>query len=461
MKTDNKNYKILVADDEPSMRMNLVELLADEGYSIVEASNGVETLRLTKKFSPDLILLDLKMPEMDGLETLKHLKKIRQEIPIIIFTAYGSNESPIKAMKRGAFDYLEKPFDIDELLSVLEKALRQSRVLNNQEEKQLDSPGKTLPVSEEHIVGKSRKMKNILKMIGKVAVKNATVLIEGESGTGKEVIADAIHRHSYRANAPFIKVNCGALPDSLLESELFGHEKGAFTGAIHKRKGRFELADGGTIFLDEINALTPPMQIKLLRVLQQFTFERVGGEKTITTDARVIAASNKSLKEKIKDGSFREDLYYRLNIVHLNIPPLRDRKEDIEPLVEFFLKKYAPGKKIIISKKALEFLKSYHWPGNVRELENIIQRATVLMQGNVLAVSDLSITLNKELSDVYYSPDKKRKFNFHEVIRSVEKELITRALEKTKGNKTKAAKLLSINRRLLYSKMDQYKIDQD
>lgn len=450
---------ILVADDEPSMRLNIAELLHDEGYRILEAANGVEAIRLTNSHTPDVILMDVKMPEMNGITTLKNLKKHHPDIPVIIFTAFGSNEKPIEAMKAGAFDYMEKPFDIDELLSIIRKALKQREASLNRNSAVRQDPGNS--VSEEHIVGNSRKMKDILKIIGKVAVKNTTVLIEGESGTGKEVIADAIHRHSLRASAPFIKVNCGALPDSLLESELFGHEEGAFTGAVKKRKGRFELADGGTIFLDEINALTPPMQIKLLRVLQQFTFERVGGEKTIKTDARVIAATNKDLKAKIRDNSFREDLYYRLNVIHLNVPALRERKEDIEPLAKFFLKKYAPGRDILIAGKALDFLTSYHWPGNVRELENIIQRATVLMQGNVLTQSDLSITLNKELSDVYYSTENRGKIDFHEVVQSVEKELITRALDKSGWNKAEAARRLSINRRLLYSKIKQYRIEPE
>jgi two-component system, NtrC family, response regulator AtoC len=450
---------ILVADDEPSMRLNITELLQDEGYNILEAANGLQAIQLTNTHLPDVVLMDVKMPEMNGITTLKNLKREHPDIPVIIFTAFGSNEKPIEAMKAGAFDYMEKPFDIDELLSVIRKALKQKEASANREITELSPPRQT--VAEEHIVGRSRKMKDILKIIGKVAVKNTTVLIEGESGTGKEVIADAIHRHSHRASAPFIKVNCGALPDSLLESELFGHEEGAFTGAVKKRKGRFELADGGTIFLDEINALTPPMQIKLLRVLQQFTFERVGGEKTIKTDARVIAATNKDLKAKIRDNSFREDLYYRLNIIHLNVPPLRERKDDIEPLAKFFLKKYAPAKKIVIAAKALDFLTSYHWPGNVRELENIIQRATVLMQGNILTQSDLSITLNKELSDVYYSTENRGKINFHEVVESVEKELIMRALDKSNWNKAEAARRLSINRRLLYSKIKQYNIDRD
>lgn len=461
MKTDIHSDVILVADDEPSMRLNITELLKEEGYSFLEASNGAEAVKLTGMYNPAVVLLDIKMPEIDGLKALRILKKLHPKTPIIIFTAFGSNEKPIEAMKAGAFDYLEKPFDIDELLSVIHKAVHQRR-----ESEKVSPPGTSSgdaewPAMEEHIVADSRKMKNILKMIGKVAPKNTTVLIEGESGTGKEVIADAIHRHSRRAGGPFIKVNCGALPDSLLESELFGHEEGAFTGAIKKRKGRFELADGGTIFLDEINALTPAMQIKLLRVLQQFTFERVGGEKTITTDARVIAATNKELTSKIKEGTFREDLFYRLNVIHLHVPPLRERSEDIEPLVKYFLKKYSPNKKITITGDALDFLTSYHWPGNVRELENAIQRATVLMQGKVLKQSDLSITLSNDISSTYIRDMGEGKISFHDIVKSVERELILKALEKTQWNKSDAARLLNINRRLLYSKIEQYRIEKN
>lgn len=452
---------ILVADDEPSMRLNMVELLEDEGYTLLQASDGAEAVRLALEYHPLVVLMDIKMPELSGIEALKAIKKKAPAMPVIMFTAFGSNEKPIEAMKAGAFDYLEKPFEIDEFLAVIRKALGQFEETHTSFSSGApQDPGYLQP--GEHIIGVSKKMKGILKMIGKVANTNTTVLIEGESGTGKEVIADAIHRHSQRSNGPFIKINCGALPDSLLESELFGHEAGAFTGAIKQRRGRFELADGGTLFLDEINALTPAMQIKLLRVLQQFTFERVGGEKTIKTDARIIAATNKNLNHEIKSGKFREDLYYRLNVLHLVVPPLRERKVDIEPLVKHFIKKYSPQTSIGISPDALRYLTEYHWPGNVRELENIIQRASVLMQGKYLTKNDLSIPLNPELSSSCLTDfQKDGKIPLKKIIGLVEKNLILQALDRTGWNKTETAKLLDINRRLLYSKMNQHRIDLD
>lgn len=452
--------KILVADDEPSMRLNMVELLEDEGYKMLQASNGAEAIKLAIEHEPLVVLMDIKMPEMNGIQALKAIKKHVPKIPVIVFTAFGSNEKPIEAMKAGAFDYLEKPFDADEFLAIINSAADQSRRSRKIGDHQSKTADANLPVVEEYIVGSSKKMQEILKLIGKIAPKEATVLLQGESGTGKEVIADALYRHSNRENGPFIKINCGALPDSLLESELFGHEAGAFTGAIKQRRGRFELADKGTIFLDEVNALTPSMQIKLLRVLQQFTFERVGGEKTISTDTRVIAATNKDLTSMIQDGSFREDLYYRLNVIHLQVPPLRERTDDIEPLITFFLKKYSPHKEIVISPEALNFLKSYQWPGNVRELENVIQRAIVLMQGKVLNQSDLSIPLNSEVSSTSQPDFKNGTIPFHDVVRSVERDLILKALNHANWNKTEAARLLDINRRLLYSKMEQLNISR-
>lgn len=451
---------ILVADDEPSMRLNIIELLEDEGYAILQASNGSEAVQLAIEHQPLLILMDIKMPELSGLQALKTIKNKLPEIPVIIFTAYGSNEKPIEAMKAGAFDYLEKPFDIDEFLSIVNAAVEQRKKIDSLDTKPSANNENKWPDIEQHIVGASKKMQEILKMIGKIAPKDTTVLLEGESGTGKEVIADAIHRHSNRSNEPFIKVNCGALPDSLLESELFGHEAGAFTGANQLRLGRFELADGGTIFLDEVNALAPPTQIKLLRVLQNFTFERVGGEKTIKTDARVIAATNKNLKKEVKNNNFREDLFYRLNVLNLSIPPLRERLDDIEPLAKYFLQKYAQNKDIFISEEALEYLKSYHWPGNVRELENTIERATVLMNGTVLERKDLSISLKSDLSNIYETHTEDGNIPMQKIVQSVEKDLILKGLHRTNWNKTKAAKLLGINRRLLYSKIDQYNIKE-
>lgn len=452
---------ILIADDEPSMRLNIIELLKDEGYSILQASNGSEAVQLALEHNPLVVLMDIKMPELSGLQALKKIKKKASQIPVIVFTAFGTNEKPIEAMKAGAFDYIEKPFDIDDFLSAVDSAVGQHQKTKSAKKKLASNKQTDWPDIEQHIVGTSKKMQEILKMIGKIAPKDTTVLIEGESGTGKEVIADAIHRHSDRSNEPFIKVNCGALPNSLLESELFGHEEGAFTGAHQQRLGRFELANGGTIFLDEINALSSSTQIKLLRVLQNFTFERVGGEKTINTDARVIAATNKNLKQEVKNDHFREDLYYRLNVLNIALPPLRERLEDIEPLAKYFLKNYSPNKEIIISEEALEYLKSYHWPGNVRELENTIERATVLMKGTVLEKKDLSISLKNDLANIYEFHEEEGSIPMQKIIQSVEKDLILKGLHRTNWNKSKAAKLLGINRRLLYSKIDQHNIEED
>lgn len=455
------NNQILVADDEPSMRLNIIDLLEDEGYSILQASNGSEAIQLALEHEPLAVLMDIKMPGLSGLQALKTIKNKLPKIPTIIFTAFGSNEKPIEAMKAGAFDYLEKPFDIDEFLSIVQSAVSQRKKRSSLESDSIDLSDKEWPDIEQHIVGKSKEMQAILKMIGKIAPKSTTVLVEGESGTGKEVIADAIHRHSTRSNEPFIKVNCGALPNSLLESELFGHEAGAFTGANKLRLGRFELADGGTIFLDEVNALSPSTQTKLLRVLQNFTFERVGGEETIKTDARVIAATNKNLNKEVEKENFREDLFYRLNVLSLSIPPLRERLADIEPLTKYFLKKYAQNEDIYISDDALSYLKSYHWPGNVRELENTIERATVLMKGSVLEKKDLSISLKSDLSNIYEAHTTEGDIPMQKIIQSVEKDLITKGLHRTNWNKSKAAKLLGINRRLLYSKLEQYDITEN
>ena len=452
---------ILVADDEPSMRLNLTELLEGEGYAVELASNGEEAVQKTIQHNPMVVLMDIKMPKLSGISALKAIKKHDSRIPVIIFTAFGTNEKPIEAIKSGAFDYLDKPFDIDELLSVLESALDQHKkvqILDNTSGTPHDNE---LVKAEKYIVGTSKKIRDVLKLVGKIAPKETTVLIEGESGSGKEVIADAIHRHSKKADGPFIKINCGALPESLLESELFGHEAGAFTDADKRRRGRFELSDGGTIFLDEVNTLSSSTQVKLLRVLQHFTFERVGSEETIKTDARIIAATNKNLKKEVENGNFREDLYYRLNVFNISIPPLRERLEDIEPLTIHFLKKYAPNKDLIISKDALSYLKSYHWPGNIRELENIIERATILMNGKVLEKKDLSISLKSDLSNIYESLSDEGSIPMQKIMESVERDLIKKGLHRTNWNKTKAAKLLGINRRLLYSKIDQYNLKEE
>ncbi len=462
MSSTQKNKPlVLVADDEPSMRANIMEILADEGLDFLEAENGQQAVEIASEKKPNMVLLDIKMPEMTGMGALKRIKKLSPEIPVIVFTAFGTSERPIEAMKLGAFDYIEKPFDIEEFILVIRRALDHNSLIK--EVHSLRSKVKVennLNVSEfgKKLIGSSGKMQEILKLIGKVAPTNTTVLLQGESGTGKELIADAIQRHSLRSGQPFIKVNCGALPEPLLESELFGHEKGAFTGAIKKRTGRFELADKGTIFLDEVDSLPQSTQVKLLRILQNFTFEKVGSEITQKVDVRIIAATNRNLEKLVEEGKFREDLYYRLNVLHINVPPLREHPEDIPLLVEHFLDKFRPHQEMLISKEAMSQLMKYHWPGNIRELENVIQRALVMTQGNVITKNDLPFSLKTsedKLSEEYLNGDS---IPFKEIISSVEKDLILKALERTEGNQTQAAKLLDINRRLLYSKMKKYKI---
>lgn len=455
---------VLVADDEPSMRTNIMELLAEEGLDFLEAENGTQALEMAKKHQPEIVLVDIKMPGMNGIEVLKSIKKIYPEIPVIVFTAFGSNERPIEAMKLGAFDYIEKPFDIEEFLLIIRRALDhyslirevvslRSKVQNREEREPSND-------SEKKLIGSSGKMQQILKMIGKVAPTDTTVLLQGESGTGKELIANAIQRHSYRSEGPFIKINCGALPEPLLESELFGHEKGAFTGAVKTRTGRFELANNGTIFLDEVDTLPQSIQVKLLRVLQNLTFEKVGSEITQKVDVRIIAATNQNLEQQVKNGDFREDLYYRLNVLHITVPPLREHPEDIPLLAEHFLNKYRPDSEIMVSKEAMNQLMEYHWPGNVRELENAVQRALVMTQSNIITKNDLPFSLKTAqdaLSEDYINDDK---IPFKKILSSVEKDLILKALDRTDGNQTQASELLDINRRLLYSKMKKYGIDQ-
>ncbi len=463
MSSTQKNKPlVLVADDEPSMRANIMEILADEGLDFLEAENGQQAVEIASEKKPNMVLLDIKMPEMTGMGALKRIKKLSPEIPVIVFTAFGTSERPIEAMKLGAFDYIEKPFDIEEFILVIRRALDHNSLIKEVHSlrSKVKVENNNLNVSEfgKKLIGSSGKMQEILKLIGKVAPTNTTVLLQGESGTGKELIADAIQRHSLRSGQPFIKVNCGALPEPLLESELFGHEKGAFTGAIKKRTGRFELADKGTIFLDEVDSLPQSTQVKLLRILQNFTFEKVGSEITQKVDVRIIAATNRNLEKLVEEGKFREDLYYRLNVLHINVPPLREHPEDIPLLVEHFLDKFRPHQEMLISKEAMSQLMKYHWPGNIRELENVIQRALVMTQGNVITKNDLPFSLKTsedKLSEEYLNGDS---IPFKEIISSVEKDLILKALERTEGNQTQAAKLLDINRRLLYSKMKKYKI---
>jgi two-component system response regulator AtoC len=451
---------ILVVDDEASMRTNVVELLSREGYSVYEAVDGAEALKAVKSHPLNLVLLDINLPKIDGITALKEIKKDFADLPVIVFTAYGTSERAIEAMKAGAYDYLDKPFELDEFLLVVRRALTFGDLLG--EVKQLRS---TVSINTQlsatsQLVGISQKSQEIFKLIGRAAPSEATVLIQGESGTGKELIADAIQRHSLRKEKPFIKVDCGGLTETLLESELFGHEKGAFTGAVSQRKGRFELADGGTILLDEVNNMTPALQMKLLRVLQQKTFERVGGKDTHTVDVRIIAATNRNLEDEMKAGRFRQDLFYRLNVIHIVIPPLRDRPEDIPVLVDHYLKRIKPTQKIVVPEESLKKLMTYSWPGNVRELENVIQRALVMTQGSLITIDHLPFSSPPALGNNSGNTLLQEGFNLKSYLTTTEKNLIVEALEKTNWNRTLTAKLLNINRRLLFSKMLYYNLKQ-
>jgi len=449
---------ILIVDDEALMRKNLTELLGEEGFAIFEAIDGEQAIEMVRTQQLNLILLDINLPKADGLAALVEIKRIAPAVPVIVFTAYGTSERAIRAMKTGAFDYLEKPFDLDEFLLTIRRALNYSDLLTEVQTLRSKVPEPQPYFSSTELIGTTLKMQEIFKTIGRVAGTDATVLIEGESGTGKELVSDAIQRHSLRKDKPFIKVNCGGLQETLLESEMFGHEKGSFTGAVSRREGRFELANGGTIFLDEINNMPPPLQMKLLRVLQHKTFERVGGSETLTVDVRIIAATNKNIDAEVKAGRFREDLYYRLNVVHIVMPPLREHLEDVPILVDHFLNKYASGRRVFLSREAQQKVQTHSWPGNVRELENVIQRALVMAQGNVITVDDLPIESpgGRQIGDMQRTADERTPLK--KLIAAFEKNLILEALTKTGWNRTKAAELLQINRRLLFSKIKRYKI---
>ncbi|MFH2037400.1 MAG: sigma-54 dependent transcriptional regulator, partial [Candidatus Zixiibacteriota bacterium] len=372
----------------------------------------------------------------------------------------GTSEKAIEAMKTGAYDYLEKPFELDEFLLIVQRALDFSELV--EEVKELRYKVSSITEEEEvQIIGNSPQMKEIFKLIGRVSPTDATVLIQGDSGTGKELIADAIQRHSVRNNKPYVKVNCGGLSETILESEIFGHEKGSFTGAHTKRLGRFELADGGTIFLDEIDTMSSSLQVRLLRLLQHQSYYRVGGETPIKTNVRVIAATNKDLEAEVESGRFREDLFYRFNVVRINLPPLSQRREDIPLLVNHFINKYSPDKRVIVPIKEMEKLKSHDWPGNIRELENVIQSAVVMSRKNIISIDNF-VTDNKgENIQLALGEWLKDGFSLREILSNIEKELILSALSASNWNRTEAAKYLQINRRQLYSKIQEYNISRD
>lgn len=456
MKTE---YTILIVDDEAPQRVILSGFLKQKKYKILEASSPKEAINIASSNMIDLVLSDLKMPGGSGTDLLKEIKKINPEIQLVIITAHGTIENAVETMKEGAFDYLLKPVNLDELDLLIKKIferknlISENKYLKEQLNEKYDIKG---------LIAYSKSMDDVLNLAARVAESKATVLIRGESGTGKEVLAKAIHYSSSRAEKPFVAVNCAALNENLLESEIFGHEKGSFTGADKQKRGRFELADTGTLFLDEVGDLPASTQIKLLRVLQEGQFERVGGTITLNTDVRIISATNRNIEKLISENRFREDLYYRLNVVTINIPPLRERKEDLVHLIEHFIKKYIADtkkQKAEFSKEALDLLMKYDYPGNVRELENIVHHSVVIARNEIITTDDLPVNLKILKSDSRDVPvSANENLPFTEQVDNLEKKLIFDALDKTDGNQTKAAKMLGISERNLRYRLNKWGI---
>lgn len=442
---------IVVVDDDQSNLVSLEKILSKEGYTVRHARDGNGALVLLRKHPTALMLTDLKMPGMSGIELLRAARAIEADVEVIVMTAYGTVEAAVEAMKEGAYDFISKPFRRIELLKAVRKALEKQAL--STENRQLRAELENAP-RWGGIVGTSAPMRSLLELVNQVAPSSATVLIEGESGTGKELIAQAIHDKSQRAGHRFVKLNCAALPEALLESELFGYESGAFTGARGKKEGRFELASHGSLFLDEVGEMSPAVQVKLLRVLQDGQFERLGGTKTVSVDVRLVTATNKNLEEEVAARRFREDLYYRLNVIRLQLPPLRDRVDDIPLLVSHFLLIYSiknAREFRQVSPEALERLMAYRWPGNVRELENAIERAVVLSREDVIGVQDLPPSVRKS------TPVSSRQLSFAigTPLREVELKMIVATLRHTMGDKNLAAHLLGINPRTIYRKLEE------
>jgi two-component system response regulator PilR (NtrC family) len=458
------NDKILVADDEQSMREFLDIMLKKEGYKVSLASNGEEVLKLTEKDIFDMVLMDIRMPKLDGISTLKKIKAISPETIVIMITAYASADTAIKAMKEGAYDYITKPFKVEEIKLIIKNALEKK---NLQKENILLKQVVRDRYHFENIIGQSSKMLALYDLLEKVAPTKTNILVTGESGTGKELVAKAIHFNSPRKEKPFVTLNCGAIPEPLIESELFGHMKGAFTDAIATKKGLFEVADEGTIFLDEISELPLLMQVKLLRVLQDKEFKRVGGTEDIRVDVRIMSATNKDLEGAVKEKLFREDLFYRLNVIQIKLPPLRERREDIPLLAEHFLKKYSEelNKNISrISSEAFHILLNYEFPGNVRELQNIIERAVALEATQELTAQNLSSYLDEQISLKKGPVDLEipsEGIDLEKVVEDLERTLLLKALDRTKGIKKKAAELLHINFRSMRYRLEKYGLNHE
>ena len=448
--------KILIVDDETAHCQMLEAVLKAEKYATQPAQDGQSAIEAVKERFYDLILMDIRMNRVGGIEALEKIKEISPDIPIIMMTAYASVDTAVQAMRSGAYDYLTKPLDIDELKILVAKALR-----HHQLEKEniflKEQLGSRFDFS--NIIGRSRTMKELLETVAMVAPSEATVLILGESGTGKELIANAIHQNSPRSSHPFIKVNCAALPETLLESELFGHEKGAFTGAVSRRQGRFHLAHKGSILLDEIAEMSMATQSKILRVLQEREFEPIGSPETVKVDTRIITATNKNLQEEVKANRFREDLYYRINVVNLTVPSLRDRRDDIPLLVDFFLKRYAEKNNRNLkgfTPKAMDLLMRYDWPGNIRELENVVERSVIMMRGDFITPDEFPGVL-KSLDPEYEQISAEMLSG--KSLKEMEKAMIMRTLQETDGNRTRAAEILGISRRTLQLKLKEYGVN--
>ena len=451
--------KIVVADDEPHIRKMICRLLTDEGYEVKPAENGREAVEVFLSFQPDVVLLDQQMPVMTGVEALEEIKRISPNQTVLFVTAFGSISLAVDAVKKGAYDFIEKPFDNDKLLLTVSRAVEHSRMKG-----EISNLKKSLGEKQSSVIGENTGLKQVMAQVRRVAETNATVLVHGESGTGKELIARAVHNNSLRNNGPFVAINCGAIPLTLMESELFGHERGAFTDAKEAKAGTFERADGGTLFLDEVGELPLDAQVKLLRVLEERKITRIGGKKAIPVDVRIVAATNRNLDDEVKNGHFRLDLLYRLNVFTLILPPLRERKEDIPLLTNFFIRKYNRTLSLdvqSVSPEAIALLSSYDWPGNVRDLENAIQSSMILCTGGVIRPEHLPDRIKGyELAEAQTVTGSGGN-SIREVNAQMEKELIIEALKKHNFNRTLTAEALNISRKTLFNKMKRYGLSSD
>ncbi len=456
-----KSFRILVVDDDPDIRETMTTLLTMNGYTVTAVADGPSLISEVKKERYHMVITDLMLPQMSGIDIIKNVKEIDPDVQCIVITGYAAVTTAVEAMKAGAFDYLMKPFNSAEVLMLIKRALefQTLQVENQQLKRNLEGRYRF-----GNLIGKSQGIQKVFSLIEKVAETDSTILILGESGTGKELVARTLHYNSPRRNKPLVPINCGAIPENLLESELFGHEKGAFTGAGSTRIGRFELADGGTVFLDEIGEMSPALQVKLLRVLQQREFERLGGTKTIKVDVRIITATNIDLEKAVQIGKFREDLYYRLNVIPIGIPPLRERVEDMPLLIEHFLNHFNRSKKKSIkgfTPEAMNLLLIYRWPGNIRELENLIERLVILKGEGIITLEDIpnKLMAPRGRDGVAYLVIPENGINLKDAVEEFENNLIVQALQKAQGVKNRAAQLLSLNRTTLVEKLKKKKID--